>query len=124
MNQSYLLKEPSLEILQSALSRMQWARQFLSEESRWCKGRYYADDNYNSVEPEVATKMCMAGALYFTPSGIGFDVMACLLINLCGTNISAFNDRPSTTHKDVLEKLDQAIALVQEELLARKGAIS
>jgi len=73
---------------------------------KWCKDAFHTDDG----------RMCIKGALIHTINGARvYEKLTDLAVNRIGINISscpivAFNDRHGTSHKDIMDLLDEAIS--------------
>ena len=95
------------------------ARDLLNNEEQWTKGAYARSLNNTNVEPsdKHACKWCIMGAFMKVAKeieGVRFDdtydaFKMFMLRNGLGESISGWNDRPSTTHKDMIDTLDLAI---------------
>jgi len=93
------------------------ARKILSDPSRWTR-QFQARDSAGACiawnQPE-AVCFCLMGAINragmtISPSesAPAYEAMD-VLDTVIDTSIPLFNDRPSTTHEDVLKALDKAI---------------
>lgn len=93
------------------------AREFLTEPKRWIKGDLFQNGKGEAVTRPAATCACLTGALLIGSGGTAtperrdaFDGSVKLLEALTSETLLAdFNDRPTTTHADVLAVLDKAI---------------
>lgn len=108
---SYRVEKP---VTDGTLRVLIEARELLSDPRRWTRGDYCRGDAF-----------CIMGALGYRLEGqeesFARDDALCLLGCELPTrlwNIPAFNDRPTTTHADVLALFDRAIARRRAELEA------
>ena len=99
------------------------ARDLISDPERWAKGYYAHDKDGDYVPPRDgnACKWCAAGAtIVVSPDDDNDDSRHALALLqkalpsgfLFATN---YNDRPTTTHADILALFDRAIELAKAE---------
>lgn len=90
----------------SALDKMDRVIDLLSREERWCKGRLRTDDG----------RRCIVGALQDAQAAVELTRPIMLAIQQVAgarySGIEAFNDHRATTHRQVLDVLQQARANV------------
>jgi hypothetical protein len=101
----------------AAADTLRLAKAQIAEPDMWCKGRY-----------AIGTRCCAMGALYRAmsrtpPSPMRDDAERALYLAAAearglflvplGTehDVTVYNDRPSTTHADVLAMFDRAIVI-------------
>lgn len=106
----------TLPVFPTVLDILTSARAILAEPSSWTQGVYARDKNNELTDPDDddATCFCLWGALKAAASR--FPVAPPWQVQVDAYNafgipdIPEFNDAASTTHADVLNVLDEAIA--------------
>lgn len=97
-------------------------RDLLEPPQNWIKGAYARDEHgflAGSTHP-LATCWCLSGAVTrVAPSHQVVARIYRLLARRGFVSLPEFNDHPDTTHSDVLELLDEAIAEVIAERTAK-----
>ena len=91
------------------------ARERITDPRRWCQGALAKDAFGNRVSPvkHNAVRWCAAGAcdatagLMNAQSNAAVNALACELYD---KSLVSYNDRPETTHADILALYDRAIA--------------
>jgi hypothetical protein len=92
------------------------ARAILTEPTSWTQGVYARDENGESIEPyeDEATCFCLWGALKAAasrfPTSVHWGAQLAVYNSIEIGDIPSFNDAAGTTHADVLNVLDAAIA--------------
>lgn len=114
--------------MKTSVEFLRYTKQIIISPENWCKGSsgMTSDGKRVHYNDEACTRWCMLGAMLLmeenNPELYG-DAVDNLLIALKSDPrslvmgepcIDAFNDDPTTTHQQVLDMLDQAIALVSE----------
>ena len=113
--------------MKTTVQILEEARALIDTPEKWCRAAYASDrpgrvapdeieHAYSPMEPG-ATCFCMLGAVaradkcdaspHFGSREAYLAVRK--LENACGGPVSRFNDRPSTTHADVMAVFDEAI---------------
>lgn len=105
-----------------ALRMLLAAREWLSDPSHWSKGTYYRDANGAMIEdfdaPMVVGSTCAWGALYHA-NGLRLlarEGLAAEATLFAAGHVPTINDRPETTHADILALYDRAIAARRAEI--------
>lgn len=98
------------------------AKAKIAHSQDWIRGYLALNEEGRTVDPNnpTACKFCMMGALYNVaepqPSANQMtiaDAAFAALYDVTG-GTSTFNDHPATTHAEVLDAFDRAIAKVQQ----------
>lgn len=92
------------------------ARELISVPERWTRGSYARDidGRQRGAKSDYATCWCASGAIERVAGDATFfglqDKAWKALASLSGGSVATFNDDQRTTHADVLELFDRAIA--------------
>lgn len=97
-------------------------RELLSDPGRWTKGRYARTADGLNVSPhrEAATCFCLVGAIKRSTANndqedsVDDAISATLRSRGFFEGVINFNDRPETTHADVLKLLDETAEHLRE----------
>jgi hypothetical protein len=112
----------------TVLDLLRDTRILLADPAHWCKGHFAltATGKSTSHHGDHACRWCVTGALFkllaFKHDNVYHQVrcllMDCIPVGLESRHnhaLAAYNDRPETTHSDVLAWLDAAIAIAPAE---------
>lgn len=99
------------------------AKEVISNKNNWCQEILCADDNYNGVDIEKATKFCAYGALSKVLNNskpVIYNIFVNYLRDASNelfntTVVSLVNDSPKYGHKCILEIYDKAIELAKKD---------
>ncbi len=111
------------------LGDLKWARNFLTDESKWCRHNFYKDEKGRPVVAEDAYSACIIGALELARHQhiTNFELQDNGPYNFIKDHsrprrkfqtLSAWNDY-TATHKDILDFLDSAIETRKTMLMER-----
>lgn len=91
-------------------------RELLTPPERWTKVVYACDATGGSVHPfnEAAVAFTLQAAC-LVQHHRNFNQVQEFLLNRTGVDAYLFNQAETTTHADILAKLDEAIAIAREE---------
>jgi hypothetical protein len=106
---SKAMMAPRIETPKAILIR---ARMLVSKPERWCKGSSARSKHGKIVElgTPYAYSHCARGAILSVSGSSSEGYEAIGLINTEGEGLVNFNDNETTTHADVLDAFDRAIA--------------
>lgn len=110
------------------LTLLRAGRALIADEKRWIKGQYAVNENgYDSIDPLSAAGLCSVGALWgaqvahsatdgeMIEARRALDARVPITINDTPIPVINYNDRPRTTHEEILRVWDDAIALEEEK---------
>lgn len=110
--------------LPKVLEVLETARVILTKPENWTRKAYARDARGERVSPKAhqAKCFCSIGALDRAGGRFGRPELGLIsdarryLTTAAGMNVEEYNDRPSTTHADVINLFGRAIELVKEEI--------
>ncbi len=113
------------EIAKEVLGVLKNARKLLIPKENWAQGGF-AKNNTENVQPrsDNATSWCMIGALRKTIDN-DYDPIYCKCLTVLsqslpksynGLSVMGFNDRPQTTHRQILNLFNRAIKKIEKTL--------
>lgn len=103
--------------MSTTLEGLQNLRKQIAERQHWCKGAFARDLEGNKVHETSprAVQWCIMGALGVVTKGNHLVYRRCyeVLLSLAQDGLQWTNDAKTTTHQDILDLIDRAIAEVK-----------